>query len=798
MKRIVTGLLAMLLVFSCFAFFAKPAKAAVSIVYYEGETYKVYLDGQLGTTDDDKNIKDIEISDEPDHTGEIEIISTEDGTGNESGKVVVTFKAIKVGPVGIKYKKFKAPQYSGTGSWELKLEDEITISPTIYIGQKRTLSVKGVLSDAEENGNIKIDPQKNLSFEIVDMKQNGDFVDVTVIPLTTSAVGGEKAFLYSQYATYNTSWNPQGIHTNLLKQKLTDGQEVSMETGFTYRTGDPGENGAVGYIKEGTLNVIGKDENDKTTFTECKSNGYNAGGVFYLQSTTSTDASVLNLSYVDFIENYHKYGAGAIGVMTGTANVSHAVFDQNASGNPTTQGNGGAIAILSNSKMKIADAEFTDNHATYGGGIYNRGELTLAGVSFDGNTVEASGEGGAICANSSTSITILKGGVELCTATDTFVNYGNVIWDLTDPTSYGSLDGYSLLSLKETSARQTIKVSDQQVPGEYLIARGTEDVLPTEKTSFGLQIMSGTSSSTLPIIVDGNEVKTKLYNYVLKKTANNELVLTVVKNVTLYAKSANKVYDGTPLSANEYTCSDTTYFGTADVLTAVVEGEVTDVGTATNRVVSAKVMRGTKDVSKYFNFTFEDGILTVRSASEDVSVDATTISPILRKYQALQTSDTDVVTIELHTGETVLDADKALIQDETGEKKVQFVTAELFMYVNGANETNIGDENDTIISVTYKFDFTGKMDVSVYRLHDNGTSKNVDELTETANVDGECIVLDETAGTITVKASKYSVFAFAYNDIPETGDQNVSFIYMVLGLVSLAGVGVLLEKKRVF
>jgi len=91
-------------------------------------------------------------------------------------------------------------------------------------------------------------------------------------------------------------------------------------------------------------------------------------------------------------------------------------------------------------------------------------------------------------------------------------------------------------------------------------------------------------------------------------------VTTYVTNavaITITANSATKTYDGTSLADSGYTFNEDALIA-GDVLTATVEGSLTDAGTAANRVTSYKVMRGDVDVTASYTFADTvDGVLTV-------------------------------------------------------------------------------------------------------------------------------------------------------------------------------------------
>ena len=100
-------------------------------------------------------------------------------------------------------------------------------------------------------------------------------------------------------------------------------------------------------------------------------------------------------------------------------------------------------------------------------------------------------------------------------------------------------------------------------------------------------------------------------NYIIE-TEEGELTVTCPEqHIVITANSAEKTYDGTPLTDDGYTYTDFV-LAEGDVLTAVVEGSQTDAGSSANVVKSYRVMRGDEDVTA--NYIFDDpvdGTLTV-------------------------------------------------------------------------------------------------------------------------------------------------------------------------------------------
>jgi hypothetical protein len=93
----------------------------------------------------------------------------------------------------------------------------------------------------------------------------------------------------------------------------------------------------------------------------------------------------------------------------------------------------------------------------------------------------------------------------------------------------------------------------------------------------------------------------------------------------LYADSAKKVYDGEALTAPGWTLrlsqeatitakrmGDGSYkLSNGDVLTAVVQGSQTEVGTSTNQIINYKVVRNGIDVAHLYEINVYTGTLEV-------------------------------------------------------------------------------------------------------------------------------------------------------------------------------------------
>ena len=127
----------------------------------------------------------------------------------------------------------------------------------------------------------------------------------------------------------------------------------------------------------------------------------------------------------------------------------------------------------------------------------------------------------------------------------------------------------------------------------------------------------GTFSGTVKIM-DGTVDVTG--NYAVTETPGKLTITPIETPIVITADSNEKEYDGTALTDSGYTYTNGVLVS-GDVLTAVVEGSQTDVGSGANKVASYKVMRGDKDVTANYTFgTSVDGVLKVNPRAVTITV----------------------------------------------------------------------------------------------------------------------------------------------------------------------------------
>ena len=238
--------------------------------------------------------------------------------------------------------------------------------------------------------------------------------------------------------------------------------------------------------------------------------------------------------------------------------------------------------------------------------MYDGKALTNDGFTFEGNlvpgdiltaVVEGSQTDAGESANAVTGYRVMRGEV------DATANY----------TFNASIDG--TLTVTKRSVTLTSATDEKVYDGEPL----TNDEVTVTGDGFaegegvtctvtGSQLDAGTSKNAFSYIWNAG---TKNANYDLTMVEGDLTVTPVTKEIVITANSNEKVYDGSELTDDGYTFTQDV-LAEGDVLTAVVEGSITNVGETANKVVSYVVKRGRTDVTK--NYTFAptvDGTLTV-------------------------------------------------------------------------------------------------------------------------------------------------------------------------------------------
>ena len=104
----------------------------------------------------------------------------------------------------------------------------------------------------------------------------------------------------------------------------------------------------------------------------------------------------------------------------------------------------------------------------------------------------------------------------------------------------------------------------------------------------------------------------KAGNYNISEKPGTLEITKFTNAVEVKAKSAEKVYDGKPLSKNGFDVTGMEALPQGFKVTADVSGSITDVGTVNNVISNIKIHKGSKDVTSWFaNITGTDGTLRV-------------------------------------------------------------------------------------------------------------------------------------------------------------------------------------------
>ena len=269
-------------------------------------------------------------------------------------------------------------------------------------------------------------------------------------------------------------------------------------------------------------------------------------------------------------------------------NVAFKIVDGVLKINPITENK---ITITANSKEKTYDGTpLTDNGFTFTEGVLVDGDELTAVV--EGSATNVGDEG----KNVVKSYKVMRGGVDV-TGNYTFEN---------------SIDGK--LTINKRTVTLTSETASKEydgtpltkpvvaVTGDGFVAGEVSDVKATGSVTF---VHEGEVTNAITYTEGANFKET---NYTISKE-EGKLSITKRegegKTITVTANSDEKVYDGAPLTNNGFSHAGALVEG--DVLTAVVEGSQTDVGSSDNVVTSYKVMRGETDVTN--NYTFGEPII---------------------------------------------------------------------------------------------------------------------------------------------------------------------------------------------
>ena len=249
------------------------------------------------------------------------------------------------------------------------------------------------------------------------------------------------------------------------------------------------------------------------------------------------------------------------------------------------------ITITANSGEKMYD----------GSALINGGYTFTSGILVDGDVLTAVVEGSQL--NAGSSANVVKSYRVMRGETDVTANYRFA----------ESVDGKLTVTARKvvmTSADDEKVYDGTPLTNDEITVTG-DGFIEGEGVTYdvtGSQLDVGSSDNSFTYELNEG---TLAENYIIETEEGKLTVTSPEQHIVITANSAEKTYDGTPLTGDGFTYTDFV-LAEGDVLEAVVEGSQTDVGSSVNVIKSYRVMRGDEDVTA--NYIFDDsvdGTLTV-------------------------------------------------------------------------------------------------------------------------------------------------------------------------------------------
>lgn len=249
------------------------------------------------------------------------------------------------------------------------------------------------------------------------------------------------------------------------------------------------------------------------------------------------------------------------------------------------------IVITANSGEKIYD----------GSALINGGYTFTSGILVDGDVLTAVVEGSQL--NAGSSANVVKSYRVMRGETDVTANYRFA----------ESVDGKLTVTARKvvmTSADDEKVYDGTPLTNDEITVTG-DGFIEGEGVTYdvtGSQLDVGSSDNSFTYELNEG---TLAENYIIETEEGKLTVTSPEQHIVITANSAEKTYDGTPLTDDGFAYTDFV-LAEGDVLEAVVEGSQTDAGSSVNVIKSYRVMRGDEDVTA--NYIFDDsvdGTLTV-------------------------------------------------------------------------------------------------------------------------------------------------------------------------------------------
>lgn len=177
------------------------------------------------------------------------------------------------------------------------------------------------------------------------------------------------------------------------------------------------------------------------------------------------------------------------------------------------------------------------------------------------------------------------------------------------------------LVINPKSGSFTIKLADENVPVGGSIQGTPTSTAASGTTTFRYQVdgdgdvwKESLSELTMPTTPGTYTINIKASNpnYTGEPTTTAKITVTALPIITVTAKSASKVYDGSALTDATYTVTGAQ--AGDDVEVASITGTITNAGSVSNNVGAVTVTRGGSDVTDQYKINKVAGTLTVTKA----------------------------------------------------------------------------------------------------------------------------------------------------------------------------------------
>ena len=329
-------------------------------------------------------------------------------------------------------------------------------------------------------------------------------------------------------------------------------------------------------------------------------------------------------------------------------------------------------------------------------------------------------------------------------------------------------------------ANNASPLTDKKLPnGDKVTAEITGKVKDVKDTA----LENNTIGKITITNADGDDVTSCYSN--IARAAGKLTVNPIATPIVVTADSDTKAYDGTDLTKNTYTYTDSVLL-TGDTLEATITGSQKFVGSSNNAISNVKVMRNGEDITSNYTFgTHENGTLEVTSAEQPLA--------IADQYVKVNGSITKGYLEQSVTGNEgnisfTIKSGTALNYDDTNEEYVAGATAGDVVMTVTAAKMDLGGDNTPEWKETSK-DFTvhviNKTDVNITGLNNNeeftydGTPKMP---TGTISVDAGTInvsdleVKYEGTGSTTYNADTAPTNVGTYKVTYKVPEDNTSYV----------------------